>query len=74
MDDYIVVGLLREGTARDHIRYIAGRRRITLAPSKQPMREDTLFGDLWRAVPKPHLQEQHRNAWVSNETWKLVDK
>ena len=59
---------------RDHIRYIAGRRRIPLTPPKQPTMEDMLFGDLRRAVPKPHSREQHRNAWVSDETWKLVDE
>ena len=70
----MVVGLLRGGTARDHIKYIAGRRRIALTPPKQPTREDTLFRDLRRAVPKPHSREQHRNAWVFDETWKLVDE
>ena len=71
-DHYMVMGLLGGGTAQDHIRYIVGRRRIALTPPKQPTREDTLFRDLRRAVPKPHLREQHRNAWVSDETWKLV--
>ena len=70
----MVVGLLKGGTARDHISYIAERRRIPLKPPEQPTREDTLFGDLRRAVPKPQPQEQHRNAWISEETWKLVDE
>ena len=56
------------------MRYIAGRRRILLKPPEQPTREDTLFGDLRRAVPKPQPREQHRNAWISEETWKLVDE
>ena len=47
---------------------------MPLTPPKEPTREDTLFGDLWRAVPKPHMQEQHRNVWISDETWKLVDE
>ena len=25
-------------------------------------------------MPKPHSREQHRNAWISDETWKLVDE
>ena len=73
-DQYMVVGLLRGGTTRDHIRYITGRRRIPLTPPKRPTREDTLFRDLQRAVPKPHSREQHRNARISDETWKLVDE
>ena len=72
-DHYMVVGLLRGGTTREHIRYITGRRRIPLTLPKLPTREDTLFGDLRRAVPKPHSWEQHRNTWISDETWKLVD-
>ena len=43
-------------------------------PPKRPTREDSLFGDLRRAVPKPQPREQHRNAWISEETWKLVDE
>ena len=70
----MVVGLLRGGTVREHLRYIAGRRRLPPTPPKWPTREDTLFGDLRRAVPKPQPREQHWNAWISEETWKLVDE
>ena len=59
---------------REHIRYIAGRRRIPLKPPKRPTREDSLFGDLRRAVPKPQPWEQHWNAWIPEETWKLVEE
>ena len=38
------------------------------------MRKDKLFVDLRRAVPKPHEQENHRSAWVSDETWRLADE
>ena len=34
-DHYMVMGLLRGGTVREHISYIAGRRRIPLTPPKQ---------------------------------------
>ena len=47
---------------------------MPLTPPREPTREDKLFGDLRRAVPKPHMREHHRNAWISNETWKLVDE
>ena len=59
---------------RDHIRYIAGRQRLPLKPPNEPTREDSLFGDQQRAVPKPQPREQHRNAWISEETWRLVDE
>ena len=72
-DHYMVMGLLRGGTVQEHVRYIAGLWRIPLNPPKRPTREDSLFGDLRRAVPKPQPREQHRNAWISEETWRLVD-
>ena len=45
-----------------------------MKPPNRPTWEDELFGDLRRAVPKPQQQEQHRNAWISEETWRLVDE
>ena len=45
-----------------------------MKPPRRLMREDELFGDLRRAVPKPQPREQHRNAWISKETWRLVDE
>ena len=39
-DHYMVVGQLRGVTAREHVRYIKGRRRLQLLPPKEPMRED----------------------------------
>ena len=38
------------------------------------MRTDTLFAALRRAVPKPALREARRNAWISAETWRLVNE
>ena len=29
---------------------------------------------LRRAVPKPHVRDRHKNVWISEETWRLVDK
>ena len=61
-DHYMVVGHLLGGTAREHARYIRGRRKMPLQPPKEPTREDDLFGDLRRAVPKPNERQKHRNA------------
>ena len=73
-DHYMVVGQLRRGTAWEHVRYIKRPRRLPLLPPKEPTREDKLFEDLQRAVPKPHEREKHRNAWISDETWRLADE
>ena len=45
-DHYMLMGLLRGGTGRDHVKYIAGRSRIPMKPLRRPTREDKLFGDL----------------------------
>ena len=71
---YMVVGHLRSTKARDHAHYIKGRREMPLKPPKEPTREDELFEDLQREVPKPHEREQHKNAWISEETWRLADE
>ena len=70
----MVVGHLRSVTAQDHARYINGRRKMPLKPPTEPTREDELFEALRRAVPKPHEREKYKNAWISEETWILVNK
>ena len=64
---------MRSRTAQDHARYIKVRRRMPLKPPSEPTREDELFGALRRAVPKPHEQEKHKNEWISDKTWRLVN-
>ena len=64
-DHYMVVVHLQNETAQEHTKYIKGWRKMSLKPQNDPMRQDELFGDLRRAVPKPHEQENHRNAWIS---------
>ena len=67
-DHYMVVGHLRRATARDHARYIKGRRKMPLKPPTKPTRDDELFDALRRAVLKPHEREKHKNGWISEET------
>ena len=47
---------------------------MPLHQKKEPTTEDELFGYLRRAVPKPHEQEKHSNAWISDETWRLANE
>ena len=73
-EHFMVVGCLRSALARDHARYIKGRRKMPHKPPTEPTREDGIFEALWRAVPKPHEPEKHKNAWISEDTWRLVDE
>ena len=72
-DHYMVMGVLWGGTVAEHKRYTTGRRRVPMKVSRRPTREEEHFEDRRRAVLKPHPREQQRNAWISEETWKLVD-
>ena len=73
-DHYMLVGHLHSATARDHVHHIKGRRKMPLKPPTEPTREDELFDALRRAVLKRHELEKHKNAWISKETWRLVDE
>ena len=40
----------------------------------EPTREYGIFAAPGRAVPKPHARNRYKNAWISEETWRLVNK
>ena len=72
-DHFMVVGCLPSAPEREHARYIRGRRKMPLRPPTEPTRKYGIFAALRRAVPKPHTRDRHKNAWISGETWRLVD-
>ena len=45
-----------------------------LRPPNKPTQKDGIFAALRRAVPKPHARERHKNEWILEETWRLVDE
>ena len=47
---------------------------MPIRPPTEPTREYGIFEALRRAVPKPHERDKHKNAWISEETWRLVDE
>ena len=71
---FMVVGCLRSAPEQEHARYIMEMRKMPLRPPMDPTREDGIFAAIQRAVPKPHVRDRHKNAWISEETWRLVDK
>ena len=38
-----------------------------------PDKADRMFDELRRAIPKPYRKERHCQAWISPETWSLID-
>ena len=73
-DHFMVVGCLRCAPEREHTRYIAGRRKLPLRPPTEPTREDGIFAALRRSVPKPNARDRHKNEWISEEMWRLVEE
>ena len=53
---------------------ISGECVLPRRPLRWLQWEDSLFRGLRRAVPKPQPRDQHRNAWISEETWRIVDE
>ena len=51
-----------------------GRRKMPLRPPTEPTSKDRIFAALRREVPKPHARDRHKNAWISEETWRHFDK
>ena len=72
-DHFMVVGCLCSAPEQEHTRYIMGRRKMPLRPPTEPTREDGIFAALRKSVPKPHARDRHKSAWISEETWRLVD-
>ena len=73
-DHYMVLGCFPSAPLSATKRYLGGRKRWPVRPPTEPSRMDTLFAALRRAVPKPTPREVIRNAWISAETWRLIDK
>ena len=73
-DHYMVLGCLSSAPLLKTKRYLGGSKCWPVRPPTEPSRPDTLFADLQRAVPNPKPREARRNAWISAETWRLIDK
>ena len=70
----MVLGCLPSASPTEHKWYLGGRKKLPLRPPTKPTRKDNALASLRRAVPKAKAREARRNAWISAETWRLVDK
>ena len=75
-DHFMVVASLRPASVREHRRHVGGRRRFPLTPPKggQATEADKVFAELKAQMLHPEPRTLRRNAWMSEETWKLVDE
>ena len=74
LDHYMVLGFLPSTSLTEHKRYLGGRKRWPMRPPKKPTREDKAFAALRRDVLKMQPRAVRWNAWISAETWRLVDE
>ena len=73
-DHYMVMGCLHSASLGEHAKYLGGSKWLPLQPPTSHMREDGIFAALQRAVPNPQAREARKNAWISEATWRFVDK
>ena len=70
----MVLGCLPSAPLSEKKQYLGGQKRWPVRPPGKPSRTDKLFAALQRAVPRPKPREARRNAWISAETWRLIDE
>ena len=71
---YMVLGFLPSAPLTEHKRYLGGRKRWPMRPPRDPTRTHELFAALRIAVPRAQPRKARRNAWISELTWRLIDK
>ena len=60
LDHYLILGCLCSALLREHSEYLGRRKRPPLLPPTNPTREDGLFANLQRAVPKPQAWDARK--------------
>ena len=73
-DHYLVLGCLWSAPLSKCSECLGRRKRPPLRPPTTPMREGGIFAALRRASPKPKARDAHKNAWILETTWRLVNK
>ena len=73
-DHYMVLGCLLSAPLSETKRYLGGQKRWPVRPRVKPTRTDELFAALQSALQRAKPREARRNAWISAETWRLIDE
>ena len=73
---YMVMGCLHGASQREHSLYLGQRARLPLRfPGRQTRTQsDKIFDKLRSSVPKPDKRAARHNSWISEETWRLIEK
>ena len=72
-DRYLVLGCLHGAASAAHLRYLGKRTRFPIKPRTNSNGVDSLFAELQGKVPNPPWRERLCQAWISSETWNLIN-
>ena len=70
---YLVLGCLCRAKPAAHLRSLWKRTRLPIRTPATPDKSDRMFDEIRRAIPKPAQKERHHQAWISPDTWSLID-
>ena len=73
IDQHLVLGYLRGADPAAHLRYLGKHTKFPIRPPDTPDKADRMFSEIWREIPKPLRRECHCQAWISPDTWSLID-
>ena len=73
-DHYLVLGCLHSPPLMGILRVLGRSKQLPLRPPTTQTREDGFFADLHRTVLNPKTREARKKVWISEATWRIVDK
>ena len=68
------LGFLHSSPLREHTKYLGQSIRIPLHPLTTLAREEGIFAALRRETPNQKAWEARKNAWISEDMWRLIDE
>ena len=74
-EHYLILGFLRGAAPAANLHYLGKHTLLPIIHLATLDKSDQMFAELRRAItsPSPTLRERHRQAWISPETWSLID-
>ena len=72
-DHYLVLGCLCGAAPDADLRYLGRSTRFPIRTPATQDRVDRMFVELWWDIPRPPWREHQRQAWISPETWSLIN-
>ena len=72
-DHYLVLGCFRGAAPAAHLHYLGRHTCFPIRPLETLDKIYRIFSELRWSIPRSLLQECHRQACISPETWSLID-